>query len=159
MQQPANTHLAQLNLATAVDDLESDRLADFVAALDRVNAVAERSPGFVWRLKDEDGNATSIKATDDPRVIVNMSVWETPQQLEQFVWNTVHKRVYAKRAKWFSTPERANFVMWWVPAWHLPTVDEALERLTDLQENGASGRAFGWESLPNVTLWREQRCA
>ena len=122
MQQPANTHLAQLNIAAAVDDLESKQLADFMAALDRVNAVAERSPGFVWRLQDADGNATSIKASDDPRLVVNMSVWETPHQLEQFVWNTIHKRVYTKRTKWFSrTGHERSFVMWWVPAGHLPT--------------------------------------
>lgn len=159
MQQPADTHLAQLNIATAVDDLESERLADFVAALDQVNAVAERSPGFVWRLQDEGGNATDIRASDDARLIVNLSVWETPKQLEEFVWNTIHKRVYAKRSKWFSAPEQANFVMWWVPAGHLPTVDEAFQRLADLRENGASEQAFGWDALPNVTLWRQQRCA
>lgn len=159
MQQPHNTHLAQLNIATAVDDMESARLADFVAALDGVNAVAERSPGFVWRLQDESGNATGIQATEDPRLIVNLSVWETPEHLEQFVWNTIHKRIYAKRAKWFEAAGQANFVMWWVPAGHVPSVEEAFERLEDLRESGASERAFGWEALPNVKLWKDQRCA
>lgn len=159
MRQPPNTHLAQLNVATAIDDVESARLADFMAALDRVNAVAERSPGFVWRLKDDQGNSTSIKVSDDPRFIVNLSVWERPEDLEHYVWNTVHKQVYAKRENWFEKPEKPYFVMWWIPAGHIPTPEEAMERLADLQENGPSDRAFGWEALPNVQLWKKQRCA
>jgi hypothetical protein len=157
--QPENTYLAQLNVATAVDDLDSQRLADFMGALDGVNALAERSPGFVWRLQSEAGNATDIKVSDDPRFIVNLSVWETPKALEHFVWNTVHKRIYAKRTKWFEPPKRAYLVMWWVPAGHRPSVEEALDRLDDLRRNGPSERAFGWESLPGVRLWKEQRCA
>ena len=160
MQQPDGTQLAQLNVATALEDLESDRLRDFVGALDGVNRRAERSEGFVWRLQDPDGNdATSILVTDDPRLIVNLSVWETPEDLEQFVWNTVHKRVHAKKAKWFSVPSAPHFVMWWVPSGHTPSVEEAMRRLDDLRANGPTERAFGWESLPNVRLWKEQRCA
>lgn len=159
MIQPENTHLAQVNAATALDAIDSPKLADFVAALDRINAVAERSPGFVWRHQDETGNATNIQVTDNPRFIVNMSVWESPEHLEQFVWNTVHKRVYDKKAKWFEEADEAYFVMWWIPVGHIPTVEEGLERLADLNANGPSERAFGWESLPNVKLWIEQRCA
>ncbi len=159
MKQPENTHLAQVNVATTLDDIDSPKLADFVAALDRINAVAERSPGFVWRHQDETGNATNIQVTDNPRFIVNMSVWESPEHLEQFVWNTVHKRVYDKKAKWFETPGETYFVMWWIPIGHIPTVEEGLERLADLNANGPSERAFGWESLPNVKLWMDQRCA
>src|SRR5262245_19113977 len=100
--QTPDHHLAQLNVARALDDLNSPRLADFVSALDRVNAVAERSPGFVWRLKDDGAaNAIDIKVTDDARFIVNMSVWETPAHLEHFVWSTIHKRVYARKSNWF----------------------------------------------------------
>jgi len=159
MIQPENTHLAEVNVATAVDDLESARLADFVAALDRVNDVAERSPGFVWRLKDDSGTSIDIHASDNPRYIVNLSVWETPEQLEQCVWNTLHKRGYQKRSKWFEAPKTAHFVMWWVPIGHEPTVEEALDRLQELDAHGPSERAFGWESLPNVRLWEKQRCA
>jgi hypothetical protein len=92
--QPAGTHLAQLNVAGARFDLEDARMADFVGALDRVNTIAERSPGFVWRLQGDVGNATDVKVTDNPRFIVNLSVWQKPEQLEHFVWNTIHKRVY-----------------------------------------------------------------
>ena len=114
--QPAGTHLAQLNVATALDDMTSARMSGFVSRLNMVNAVAERSPGFVWRLMDETGSATSLQYADDPRFIVNLSVWETPEDLEHFVWNTVHKRVYDQKADWFEAPKERYFVMWWVPA-------------------------------------------
>jgi hypothetical protein len=152
-------HVAQMNVGTALYDLDDPRIADFVNNLDRVNALSEASPGFVWRLQTEGGNATDIKVADDPRFIVNLSVWETAEALEKFVWNTVHKRIYAKRAKWFAPPREAHLVLWWVPAGHRPTVEEALARLDDLRAHGPSERAFGWESLPNVELWKQQRCA
>lgn len=157
--QPPGTHVAQLNVATALDDMGSPRLADFVAALARVNAVAERSPGFVWRLKDDSGDATSIDVGGGPRFIVNLSVWETPAHLERFVWRTVHKRVYARRSAWFQPHAEAGFVMWWVPVGHVPDTAEAVARLAALRANGPSDHAFGWESLPDVVLWKEERCA
>ena len=159
MLQPPNTYLAQLNVARALDDLESPRLADFMAALDRVNDVAERSAGFVWRLKSETGNATDIRAGDDDRFVVNMSVWETAAHLEHFVWNTIHARVYEKKNKWFEALKTPHLVMWWVPVHHRPTVEEAMERLSDLTRQGSSGSAFGWEGLPNIKLWLSKRCA
>lgn len=159
MIQPANTHLAQLNVARAMDDLDSPRLADFMAALDRVNDIAERSSGFVWRLKGDNGNATDVRAGDDARFIVNLSVWETAEQLEHFVWNTVHARVYEKKSKWFESLGKPHLVMWWVPVGHFPTVDEATARLAELTQQGPSDRAFGWERLPNIKLWVSRRCA
>jgi Domain of unknown function (DUF3291) len=159
MQQPTGMHLAQLNIARALDDMDSPRLADFMSASDRVNAVAERSPGFVWRLQSDTGNATDIQTSDDARLIVNLSVWETPAHLEHFVWNTIHKRVYEKKSKWFEAPTLAHFAMWWVPIDHRPTPAEALARLANLNENGPTIGAFGWESLPNIKLWMSQRCA
>ncbi len=161
MIQPENTHLAQLNSARALDDMDSALLADFAAGLDRVNTIAERSEGFVWRLKDDSGNATGIRldGADDPRLLINMSVWVTPEHLEQFVWNTIHKQFYNKKAKWFAAPTRIEAAMWWIPAGHIPTLTEAEERLVHIRTHGPTERAFGWESLPNVQLWREQRCA
>ncbi|MBV8919221.1 DUF3291 domain-containing protein [Bradyrhizobium sp.] len=159
MTQPPKHHLAQLNVARAQDDLDSPRLADFMAALDSVNALAERSPGFVWHLQDPVGNATGIRASDDARFIVNMSVWESPAHLEQFVWTTIHKRVYDKKSKWFEAMQTPHLVMWWVPAGHHPSVDEAMDRLAHLTANGDSDLAFGWSHLPNVKLWMSKRCA
>ena len=87
---------------------------------------------------------------DDPTFLVNMSVWETPEQLEHFVWNTVHKRIYQKKGNWFEPMTTPHFVMWWIPAGHVPTPQEALARLDHLTKHGPSDHAFGWESLPNV---------
>jgi Domain of unknown function (DUF3291) len=159
MIQPPQTHLAQLNVARALDDLESPLLADFMAALDLVNAVAERSPGFVWRLKGDGGNATDVRTGEDPRLIVNLSVWETPGHLEHFVWNTVHARVYEKKARWFEPMPAPHLVLWWIPVGHHPTLDEAMQRLGHLTTHGDSDDAFGWKRLPNARLWMERRCA
>ena len=157
--QPTGTHLAQLNVGHARFPTDDPRMTGFMGALDSVNALAERSPGFVWRLQSAAGNATDIKLTDDPQFIVNMSVWETPEHLEHFVWNTVHKRVYEKKGNWFEPMATPHFVMWWIPAGQIPTPEEALARLDHLTQHGPSDHAFGWDSLPNVKLWMSQRCA
>ena len=157
--QPPGTHLAQLNVARSRFALDDPRIAEFMDALDRVNTLAERSPGFVWRLKDGSGNATDIAVDDDPQLIANLSVWETPEQLEHFVWNTVHKRFYQKKGNWFAPMSTPHFVMWWIEAGRVPALEEAMARLGHLTENGPSEHAFGWESLPNIKLWMQQRCA
>jgi hypothetical protein len=112
-----------------------------------VNAVAERSPGFIWSRKAEIGNALDIEVTGDARLVVNMSVWETPAHLEHFVWNTIHKRVHAKKSRWFETMATPHFVMWWIERTHRPTLEEAMARLADLAANGPTVHAFGWDSL------------
>ena len=157
--QSPGMHLAQLNVGHIRYPTDDPRVAEFMNALDSVNALAERSPGFVWRLQSNAGNATDIKLTADPQFIVNLSVWKTPEQLEHFVWNTVHKRFYQKKGNWFEPMQTPHFVMWWIPAGHLPTPEEALVHLAHLTQHGPSDHAFGWESLPNIKLWMSQRCA
>ena len=158
--QPAGAHLAQLNVGHIRYPTDDPRMVEFMGALDAVNALAERSAGFVWRLKDDaSNNATNILVSDDPHFLVNMSVWETPEQLEHFVWNTVHKRIYQKKGNWFAPMSTPHFVMWWIAAGHIPTAVEALARLDHLTKHGPSDHAFGWESLPNIKLWASQRCA
>ena len=152
-------HLAQLNIARPRFPLEDPRMADFVGNLDRVNAVAERSPGFVWRLIGDGNDATDLSFEDDPDVIINMSVWESGEHLEHFVWNTVHKAIYRRRGEWFPPLGKPHFVMWYVPAGHEPTLAEAKARLDHLAANGPSDHAFGWEGLPNLKRWMEERCA
>src|SRR5437762_3190760 len=152
-------HLAELNIGHLRHDLSDPRMADFVDNLERVNGIAERSEGFVWRLKDETGTATNIKAFDDPRIIVNMSVWENIEALERYVWQTVHKRFYGRRHEWFDKPVGAYLVMWWVAAGHRPTVTEAVARLDHLKSHGPTDYAFGWESIPAAQLWKTARCA
>ncbi len=148
--QPPGTHLAELNVARAVDDLTSPRLAGFVAALDRVNALADRSKGFVWRLEDATGNATGFSLDDDPRLIINLSIWESADDLAAFTFKTVHRRIFDRRADWFEPPTEAHLVMWWVAAGHRPRLKEAAERLADLRDNGPSERAFGWANVVDL---------
>lgn len=138
-------HIAQLNVGTTVAPLDSPELAEFVAALDRINALAEASPGFVWRLKSDSGNATDIQVADDPNFIVNMSVWESVEALFEFVYRSVHTSVMARRRDWFSKPDQAYQVLWWVPARHAPTVAEALDRLEHLRRHGPTPHAFSFK--------------
>ena len=154
-------HLAQLNIGRLRYSASDPRVAGFMENLDRVNALAEAMPGFVWRLKDETNNATKIDASGDfgPGVIVNMSVWKSAEELERFVWQTVHRRFYNKKAEWFHALGDAHFVMWWVEEGHLPGLGEAAERLGMLREHGSTDAAFGWDHLPDVKMWRTQRCA
>jgi hypothetical protein len=152
-------HLAQLNIGRIRYPLDDPRMADFVNNLDRVNAIAEHTPGFVWRLQDDSGNATAIHAFDDPRMLLNMSVWESVEALERFVWQTVHKRIYGRRPEWFEPLDRPHFVMWWVPAGHRPDLAEAKGRLEYLWAHGPSDYAFGWESIASAQLWKTARCA
>lgn len=152
-------HLAQLNVARLKHPFEDPRIADFAANLDRINAVAERSDGFIWRLADDGGNAIGIRAFEDPMVIVNMSVWRDAESLEHFVWNTVHRQFYRRRAEWFDLMDRQHLVMWWVDEGHHPSLPEAAERLDRLEDHGDSDFAFGWAHLPHVKLWQQARCA
>ncbi len=152
-------HVAELNVATGKYDQDDPRFADFVDNLARVNAVAERSKGFVWRLKDEAGDAMAIRASDDPRFFVNLSVWETVEDLERFVFATVHQRIYARREEWFPRAGVPTFVMWPVAAGHIPSLDEAFSRLDMLRNDGPSDEAFGWERLGDLKLWMTKKCA
>jgi hypothetical protein len=139
-----NYHLAQINVARMLALLDDPLMADFVAQLDRVNAIAEQSPGFVWRLQGETGNATDIRAFEDERILVNMSVWESIEALHQFVYRSEHIEVYRPRKKWFE-PITPPYVLWWIPAGHLPTVEEGKARLELLARGGSSSTAFSFK--------------
>jgi Domain of unknown function (DUF3291) len=152
-------HLAQINVARLRYPQEDARLADFFANLDRVNAAAERMPGFVWRLADDGGNATLIQAFDDPRMLTNMSVWESVDAFETFVWRTVHLQIYRRRSDWFDGLDGPHFALWWVPEGHRPSAREGRERLEHLAAHGPSDRAFGWESLNQDNLWMRAQVA
>jgi hypothetical protein len=160
MIQPADHHLAQLNIGRIRYEVDDPRMAGFVDNLAFVNGLAERSPGFVWRYTDESGNATSTRPYDsDPMMAVNMSVWENVESLEKYVWQTVHKRFYGRRHEWFETMGERYFVMWWVPAGHLPTIGEAIERLEHLKKHGPSDHAFAWADVASAELWKSAKCA
>src|SRR5208283_86329 len=154
----AESHVAQLNIGRPLHSLDDPRLADFMNNLDRVNAIAERSPGFVWRLKDESNNATAVRPFDDPNMLVNLSVWESVEALERFVWATVHKQFYNRKGGWLEKLSEPHFVMWPVAAGHIPDLEEAKARLDRLRAPGDSDHAFGWAHLPHVRLWVSQKC-
>jgi hypothetical protein len=156
----AASHIAQLNIGRFRYETDDPRMADFMNNLERINALAERSPGFVWRYTDATGNATDTRPYDgDPRMAVNLSVWESVEALETFVWQTVHKRVYARKHEWFEKLDGAYFVLWHVPPGHRPSVQEAIERLEYLKAHGPSEHAFGWQDVASAKLWRSARCA
>jgi hypothetical protein len=138
----ASYHLAQINVARARAPLDHPSMAEFVANLDRINALAEASPGFVWRLQTEAGHATDIRAYSDPRMIVNMSVWETPAALAEFTYRSGHKGFFARRDEWFERLEGPHLALWWVPAGMTPSVEEGVERLDHLAGHGPTPRAF-----------------
>jgi heme-degrading monooxygenase HmoA len=135
-------HLAELNIARAVGPIDSPSMADFVANLARVNAIGDASPGFVWRLQDDSGAATSIRAFDDPRVIVNLTVWQDAEALRAYAYHSDHLEVLRRRREWFIPLDGPSLVLWWIPAGHRPTVEEAKARLEHLAAHGPTPRAF-----------------
>ena len=122
-------------------------MAEFFERIDAVNAVADRAPGFVWRLQTESGNATEIDAFDDEWLIVNLSVWESPDALRAFTYDGAHADVMRKRREWFHAHADAHLVLWWIPAGHIPTTDEAKTRLHHLQTHGESAQAFTFKKI------------
>ncbi|MFF5030005.1 DUF3291 domain-containing protein [Streptomyces collinus] len=143
---PHALHLAQLNVAALTHPLDDPRTAPFVELLDPVNAAADAAPGFVWRLVEEGAaDATALRPMGE-NVIVNLSVWETREALWEFTYRSGHLEVMRRRREWFERHVEAHMVLWWVPAGHLPTVGEALERLADLRAHGPSPRAFTFAS-------------
>ncbi|MGB7319071.1 MAG: DUF3291 domain-containing protein [Planktotalea sp.] len=148
--------LAELNVGYALYPLDDPRMAGFMDNLDKINTLAERSTGFVWRMQSEGGNATDIAVPGDEKLISNMSVWTDPVSLGNYVFNTVHGQFYEKRPEWFETMGKMHFVMWWVLDGHQPTLDEAMDRLAHLQANGSTEHAFGWDHI-DQSLFR--RCS
>jgi hypothetical protein len=137
--------LAELNIARLLAPLDSPQLADFVSGLEHVNGLAEAAPGFVWRLKDDDtDDATTIRIFEDDWILVNMSVWQSPELLRAFVYDEEHRAYLRRRREWFERLDEAVTVLWWVPAGHRPTVAEARDRLEYLRKHGTTQYAFGF---------------
>lgn len=134
-------HLAELNIAILRAPLDSPQLADFVANLDRINQLADRSAGFVWRLQTEEGDATELRPLGD-NTIINLTVWRDIETLKDYVYRSAHVEVMRRRKEWFEHMREAYMVLWWVPAGHIPTVQEAIARLEHLRQHGPSEQAF-----------------
>ena len=135
-------HLAQVNIAQMRSPLDSPVMAGFVARLDELNALADGSPGFVWRFQNENGNATYTRPYDDDRILFNLSVWDSHDSLKNYVYRSAHGEMLRQRAQWFEQMQEAWLALWWVPPGHIPTIEEAKTRLDHLRAHGESSQAF-----------------
>jgi Domain of unknown function (DUF3291) len=155
----AASWVAQVNIALPREPLDSPALAGFVANLEPVNALADSAPGFVWRLADETGDATSIRAFDDERLIINMSVWESVGSLWDFVYGGGHLAVMRRRREWMTAIAESYMALWWVPAGSVPAVEDARRRIDHLRDHGPSEHAFTFKQRFEATASTVQPAA
>ena len=139
-------YLAELNIATAKYDLDAPEIKEFIDNLDPINAIAEQSEGFIWRLQDESGDATNIQFFDDPKTIVNMSVWTSADALKNFMFRTHHKDFFKRKSEWFTKDAEDTYVLWWIPEGTMPTLEAAVQKLNDLRQHGDTPQAFTFKS-------------
>jgi len=135
-------HLAQVNVALAKAEMESAVMQGFVSRLEEINTLADSSPGFVWRLQDESGDATYILVFDEPLLLVNMSVWESLEALKNYVYQSLHVEVLRNRSAWFDAMKETHLALWWIPAGHIPTTVEAKKKLEHIRQHGPTAEAF-----------------
>lgn len=135
-------HIAQVNIVRALYPLDDPRIAEFMDNLVRINELGKQTPGFVWILEGSDGTATSIHMYEDPSILVNMTVWESIEALFQYTYYSAHTDFFRRRHEWFHASTTPSLALWWVPAGHTPTLEEARERLEILTERGATPLAF-----------------
>ena len=141
-------HLAQINIGRLIAPIDDPRIAGFVVQLGPINALADKAPGFVWRLQSASDNATDIAySEDDPFVMLNMSVWESVETLRAFTYSSRHAQVFRERARWFEKLTAPYSCLWWVREGHIPTVAEARERLEHYQKHGATPYSFWFSQL------------
>lgn len=134
--------LAQVNIARALAPMDDAIMQDFANGLEEINQLAENTPGFVWRLQDESGDATSIHVYEDNMLLINMSVWEDADSLFQYTYYSDHVKFFRRRGEWFENLERPHMVLWWVKANEMPTPYDAKDRLAYFTEHGATPHAF-----------------
>ena len=137
-------HLAQLNIGRMLAAIDDPIMAEFVANLDRINALADGASGFIWRLQSDSGNATEFRPFADEMLIVNMSVWESLETLKDYVYKSAHAEIMRNRRQWFEKMDEVFTVLWWIPAGTIPTVEEAKARLESLRQHGETPYAFSF---------------
>ena len=140
-------HIAQINIARMLAPIEDPVMADFVAQLPPINALAEESPGFIWRLQSDSGDATRIKVYDDAMVIINLTVWESLETLRGYVYKSAHSGVMRNRRRWFEKFDGPYYALWWIPAGHVPDPQEGKERLEYLRQHGDTAHAFSFKQV------------
>jgi hypothetical protein len=138
----ADYHIAQINIGRIRGPMDGPVMAGFAARLDEINALADNAPGFVWRLQTEEGNATSLHVYEDEYMLINMSVWESVDLLYEYVYKTAHAELIKGRKDWFEKLDTPIMTLWWIPAGHIPTPDEAKQRLEHLEKHGVTPLAF-----------------
>jgi uncharacterized protein DUF3291 len=140
-------YIAQINIAHMRAPLTDPIMEDFVAQLPPINALADESPGFVWRLQSEDGDATSIKVYDDDMIIINLTVWESADALREYVYKSAHQGVLRDRKRWFAKFDGPYYALWWIRAGHFPSIEEGRERLDYLRAHGETADAFSFKNV------------
>jgi Domain of unknown function (DUF3291) len=141
-------HIAQVNIGRVRAPVDDPIMAGFMKRLDEINALADRAPGFVWRLQTTEGNATYFRPyPEDDRILLNMSVWETAEALKEYVYRTAHAELLRQRHEWFERFAGAYTALWWVPAGHIPGIDEARKRLAHLDAHGPTEFAFTFQQV------------
>ncbi len=138
----AKYHLAQINIALAKAEMDIEIMEGFVSRLDEINETADKAEGFVWRLQSEDGDSTAIRVFDKPLLLVNMSVWENVDALKNFVYKSAHVELIRDRQAWFHKFVDAHQALWWIPSGHIPTIEEAKEKLETIQKHGSTAASF-----------------
>ena len=145
-----SSHLAQLNIGRLHHGLDTEENAEFVRALGPINELAEASPGFVWRLTDDDGKSSSYVRLpgedDDPLLVVNYSIWEDLESLRHYIYRSGHSSYLRRRREWFEKPTEPTLVLWWIPAGTIPSLAEAYDRLKELRTNGPTPRAWSFDN-------------
>jgi len=138
----AKYHLAQVNIALAKGEMDTELMNGFVSRLDEINEKADKSEGFIWRLQTDDGDSTAIRVFDKPLLLVNISVWESIDTLKNFVYTSAHVELIRDRQAWFHKFVDAHQALWWIPQGHIPTTEEAKEKLEHIQKHGSTAEAF-----------------
>lgn len=140
-------YLAQINIARMLAPIDDPIMEEFVAQLPPINALGDQSPGFVWRLQSDGGDATSIKVYDDDMIIINLTVWESVETLREFVYKSAHHGVVRDRKRWFEKFDGPYYALWWVPVGHIPSPEEGKERMEHLREHGETDYAFSFHKV------------
>ncbi len=143
-------HIAQVNIGKILGPMDGPVMHEFFINLEPINQLAEQSDGFVWRLKDDQDNATNIKVFEDDKILINMSVWETVDDLFKFTYQTQHADFLKRRREWFEKLKEMYMVLWYVPAGTIPTPQDAIKKLQYLTENGDTPNAFGFRNRFSV---------
>lgn len=147
-------HLAQINIGRMLAPVDSEVMFGFTSRLDEINALADEAEGFVWRLQTDDGDATAIRPYDDDMMIINMSVWESFEALHTYTYKTLHAELIKGRKQWFEKLSKPHMVLWWIPAGHIPTIEEALAKLDLLEANGSTPEAFTFAKRFTAEDWQ-----